>query len=155
MMPLTILMVVTGGIVTLNIILAMTLNKVVGSVLIISLLIETIVYITISIGSTALFFRRMRDVGFKIAPLVIWIVITVLFLWVPFLGFVIRIIDIWLLYALSVPTGHFVKEYQNGFMKFLFESPDTFEFHDDLQVIKFEPDGTEETVVKGRNSTFH
>ena len=150
MMPLTILMVVTGGIVTLNIILAMTLNKVVGSVLIISLLIETIVYITISIGSTALFFRRMRDVGFKTAPLVIWIVITVLFLWVPFLGFVIRIIDIWLLYALSVPTGHFVKEYQNGFMKFLFESPDTFEFHDNLQVIKFEPDGTEETVVRGR-----
>lgn len=35
-------------------------------------------------------------------------------------------------------------------MKFLFESPETFEFHDDLQVIKFEPDGTEENVVKGR-----
>ncbi|KRM53244.1 DUF805 domain-containing protein [Ligilactobacillus araffinosus] len=150
MMPLTILMVVTGGIVTLNIILAMTLNKVVGSFLIISLLIETVVYITISIGSTALFFRRMRDVGFKTAPLVIWIVITVLFLRVPLLGFVIRVINIWLLYVLSVPTGHFVKEYQNGFMKFLFEEPENFKFCDDLRVIKFNPNGTEETIEKGK-----
>ena len=56
----------------------------------------------------------------------------------------------WLLYALSVPTGHFVKEYQNGFMKFLFEEPENFKSYNDLRVIKFSPNGMEETIEKGK-----
>ena len=93
---------------------------------------------------------RMRDVGFKTTPLVIWVVISLAKEAIPFLPVLVGIINLWLIYIVSVPAGHFVKQYQNGFMKFLFESPETFEFHDDLQVIEFEPDGTEEAVVKGR-----
>lgn len=119
-------------------------------VLIISFLVYLVVSIIIQIGTWALFFRRMRDVGFKTTPLVIWVVISLAKEAVPFLPVLVGIIDLWLIYIVSVPAGHFVKQYQNGFMKFLFESPETFEFHDDLQVIEFEPDGTEATVVKGR-----
>ena len=119
-------------------------------VLIISFLVYLVVSIIIQIGMWALFFRRMRDVGFKTTPLVIWLVISLAKEAIPFLPVLVGIINLWLIYIVSVPAGHFVKQYQNGFMKFLFESPETFEFHDDLQVIKFEPDGTEENVVKGR-----
>ena len=119
-------------------------------VLIISFLVYLVVSIIIQIGTWALFFRRMRDVGFKTTPLVIWLVISLAKEAIPFLPVLVGIINLWLIYIVSVPAGHFVKQYQNGFMKFLFESPETFEFHDDLQVIEFEPDGTEETVVKGR-----
>lgn len=119
-------------------------------VLVISFLFYLVVSIVIQIGTWALFFRRMRDVGFKTTPLVIWVIISLAKEAIPFLPVLVGIIDIWLIYIVSVPSGHFVKQYQNGFMKFLFESPETFEFHDDLQVIKFEPDGTEENVVKGR-----
>ena len=115
---------------------------------IISFLVYLVVSIIIQIGTWALFFRRMRDVGFKTTPLIIWLVISLAP--IPLLAIVMVIANIWLLYVASVPSGHFVKQYQNGFMKFLFESPETFEFHDDLQVIEFEPDGTEETVVKDR-----
>ena len=117
-------------------------------VLIISFLVYLVVSIIIQIGTWALFFRRMRDVGFKTTPLIIWLVISLAP--IPLLAIVMVIANIWLLYVASVPSGHFVKQYQNGFMRLLFESPETFEFHDDLQVIEFEPDGTEETVVKGR-----
>lgn len=119
-------------------------------VLIISFLVYLVVSIIIQIGTWALFFRRMRDVGFKTTPLVIWVVISLAKEAIPFLPVLVGIINLWLIYIVSVPAGHFVKQYQNGFMKFLFESPETFEFHDDLQVIEFEPDGTEEAVVKGR-----
>ena len=119
-------------------------------VLVISFLVYSVVLIVIQIGTWALFFRRMRDVGFKTTPLVIWIVISLAKEAIPYLPILVGVVDLWLIYIVSVPSGHFVKQYQNGFMKFLFESPDTFEFHDGLQVIKFEPDGTEETVVKGR-----
>src|SRR5699024_10305963 len=119
-------------------------------VLIISFLVYLVVSIIIQIGTWALFFRRMRDVGFKTTPLVIWVVISLAKEAIPFLPVLVGIINLWLIYIVSVPAGHFVKQYQNGFMKFLFESPETFEFHDDLQVIEFEPDRTEETVVKGR-----
>lgn len=117
-------------------------------VLIISFLVYLVVSIIIQIGTWALFFRRMRDVGFKTTPLIIWLVISLAP--IPLLAIVMVIANIWLLYVASVPSGHFVKQYQNGFMRFLFESPETFEFHDDLQVIEFEPDGTKETVVEGR-----
>lgn len=118
------------------------------TIFIISVLVYLVAFVVIKIGTWALFFRRMRDVGFKTTPLIIWLVISLVP--IPLLTILMVIVNIWLIYVASVPSGHFVKQYQNGFMKFLFESPETFEFHDDLQVIKFEPDGTEKTVVKGR-----
>ena len=146
--------VISYGILGLLIALNGMVRKIVGpsgafmTLFIISVLVYLVVSIIIQIGTWALFFRRMRDVGFKTTPLIIWLVISLAP--IPLLAIVMVIANIWLLYVASVPSGHFVKQYQNGFMKFLFESPETFEFHDDLQVIEFEPDGTEETVVKGR-----
>lgn len=120
------------------------------TILIISILVYIVLSILIEIGTWALFFRRSRDVGFKTTPLVIWVIISLAKEAVPFLPILVQIVNLGLIYVLSVPSGHFVKEYQNGFMKFLFEKPESFEFHDNLRVIKFSPDGTEELVVKGR-----
>lgn len=119
-------------------------------VLMISVLIYLVVSIVIQIGTWALFFRRMRDVGFKTTPLIIWVVISLAKGAVPFLSVLVGIVDLWMIYVVSVPSDHFIKQYQNGLMKFLFEGPDTLEFCDNLQVIEFEPDGTEEVVVKGK-----
>lgn len=149
-------LVISGGLLGLLVVINGIVYEMVGPngmfwpVLIISFLVYLIVSVVIQIGTWALFFRRMRDVGFKTTPLVIWIVISLARGAIPLLPILVGIIDLWLIYILSVPSGHFVKQYQNGLMKFLFESPDNFEFYDVHQVIKFEPDGTEETVVQGR-----
>ena len=146
--------VISYGILGLLIALNGMVRKIAGpsgafmTLFIISFLVYLVVSIIIQIGTWALFFRRMRDVGFKTTPLIIWLVISLAP--IPLLAIVMVIANIWLLYVASVPSGHFVKQYQNGFMRLLFESPETFEFHDDLQVIEFEPDGTKETVVEGR-----
>lgn len=142
--------VISYGILGLLIALNGMVRKIAGpsgafmTLFIISFLVYLVVSIIIQIGTWALFFRRMRDVGFKTTPLIIWLVISLAP--IPLLAIVMVIANIWLLYVASVPSGHFVKQYQNGFMRFLFESPETFEFHDDLQVIEFEPDGTKETA---------
>ena len=146
--------VISYGILGLLIALNGMVRKIAGpsgafmTLFIISFLVYLVVSIIIQIGTWALFFRRMRDVGFKTTPLIIWLVISLAP--IPLLAIVMVIANIWLLYVASVPSGHFVKQYQNGFMRLLFEIPETFEFHDDLQVIEFEPDGTKETVVEGR-----
>lgn len=149
-------LVISGGLLGLLVVINGIVYEMVGpngmfwTVLIISFLVYLIVLVVIQIGTWALFFRRMRDVGFKTNPLVIWTVISLAKEAIPFLSILVGIVDLWLIYIVSVSSGHFVKQYQNVFMKFLFESPDNFEFYDVHQVIKFEPDGTEETVVQGR-----
>lgn len=77
------------------------------TIFIISVLVYLVAFVVIKIGTWALFFRRMRDVGFKTTPLIIWLVISLVP--IPLLTILMAIVNIWLIYVASVPSGHFVK----------------------------------------------